>query len=59
MTVLLHPYMPATTAKLLDALGTSGAERLCAGRAGFGSGGAGGTIGDLAPLFPKPEATPR
>jgi len=47
-TLLLHAYMPETTARLLDALGESGREL-----AEFGSRGGGQSLGELAPLFPK------
>ena len=50
VTVLLHPYMPATTAKLLDALGQPGTEL---SGAGFGAGGGGASVSKLEPLFPK------
>ncbi len=55
VTVLLHPYMPESTEKLLDALGVGGADRFSVAAAGFGDGAAGTTIGELAPLFPKPQ----
>jgi methionyl-tRNA synthetase len=54
VTVLLHPYLPESSAKLLAALGD---ERTDIADAAFGSGWAGGSgsaIGELAPLFPKP-----
>jgi methionyl-tRNA synthetase len=47
-TLLLHAYMPETTAKLLEAL--SEPDR---GLAEFGSRGGGQSLGELAPLFPK------
>jgi methionyl-tRNA synthetase len=49
-TLLLHAYMPGTTAKLLEALGEDSREL-----AEFGSRGGGQTLGELAPLFPKLE----
>ena len=49
-TLLLHAYMPETTAKLLDALDEPGREL-----ADFGSRGGGQKLGELAPLFPKLE----
>jgi len=55
VTVLLHPYLPASADKLLDALGVTGEDRLSFDGAAFGSGPTGTPIGDLAPLFPKPE----
>jgi methionyl-tRNA synthetase len=54
LTVLLSPYMPESTAKLLDALGDESGDRLALEAAVFGAGAGGGTIGELAPLFPKP-----
>jgi methionyl-tRNA synthetase len=55
VTVLLHPYLPASVDKLLDALGETAEDRLALDGAAFGAGTAGGTIGELAPLFPKPQ----
>jgi len=52
LTVLLSPYMPESTAKLLAALGD---ERLELSAAEFGDGAGGGSIGELPPLFPKPQ----
>jgi methionyl-tRNA synthetase len=52
VTVLLHPYMPETADKLLAALGDG---ELGLQTAGFGARPGGGTIGDLPPLFPKPQ----
>ena len=48
VTLMLHSYMPDSTAKLLDALGEDGREL-----AGFGSRGGGQAVGELGPLFPK------
>jgi methionyl-tRNA synthetase len=50
VSVLLHPYMPETTLKLLGALGNPDVEF---GRATFAATGSGGTVGPLEPLFPK------
>jgi methionyl-tRNA synthetase len=50
VTVLLHPYMPATTQRLLAALGEPGLEF---GAAEFGASPGGATTGSLEPLFPK------
>jgi methionyl-tRNA synthetase len=47
-TMLLHAYMPETTARLLEALGEPSREL-----AEFGSRGGGQSLGELAPLFPK------
>jgi methionyl-tRNA synthetase len=52
VTVLLSPYMPESTAKLLAALGD---ERLALSAAAFGDGPGGAAVGELAPLFPKPQ----
>ena len=52
VTVLLHPYLPESTDKLLAALGDG---RTDVADAGFGTGRSGAPIGDLAPLFPKPQ----
>jgi methionyl-tRNA synthetase len=49
-TLLLHPYMPETTSRLLDALGEERREL-----AELGSRGGGQSLGELAPLFPKLE----
>jgi methionyl-tRNA synthetase len=56
VTVLLAPYMPESTAKLLDALGQDGEDRLELSGAVFGAGTGGGRIGELPQLFPKPDA---
>jgi methionyl-tRNA synthetase len=50
LTVLLHPYMPASTTTLLAALGR---PALGYGEARFADAGWGGAVGELAPLFPK------
>jgi methionyl-tRNA synthetase len=55
VTVLLHPYLPNSTAKLLDALGVVGPDRFAISAATFGGWQAGTPVGELAPLFPKPE----
>jgi methionyl-tRNA synthetase len=55
VTVLLHPYLPQSTTKLLDALGATGDARFAIEAAAFGAGATGTPIGELAPLFPKPE----
>jgi methionyl-tRNA synthetase len=49
VSVLLHPYMPASTTRLLAALGTPSTEF---GAAAFGA-HRGGTVTALEPLFPK------
>nr|MBA3301030.1 methionine--tRNA ligase [Thermoleophilaceae bacterium] len=53
VSILLAPFMPEATTKLLEALGVSDAS---IGAAGFGDGAAGNRIGELAPLFPRIEA---
>jgi methionyl-tRNA synthetase len=52
VTVLLHPYMPETATKLLRALGEEG---LAIDQAAFGARPGGGIVGELEPLFPKPQ----
>jgi methionyl-tRNA synthetase len=52
MTVHLHPFMPATTARLLEALGAP-STALTATQ--FGSGPVGVTVERLPPLFPKAQ----
>jgi methionyl-tRNA synthetase len=54
VTLLLHPYMPETTDKLLGALGVGEDERaLDAAQLGARPGG--GRTETLPPLFPKPQ----
>jgi len=54
LTVLLHPYMPETTERLMGALGQDG-DAFVIGAAHLGSGTAGARVTPLAPvLFPKP-----
>ncbi|MHB8658299.1 MAG: methionine--tRNA ligase [Solirubrobacteraceae bacterium] len=50
LTVLLTPYMPSSTAKLLAALGSRDARFEAAGYLPAGSGA---RVSELAPLFPK------
>jgi methionyl-tRNA synthetase len=52
ISVVLHPYMPASTKRLLDALSQSD---LSLDRASAGSVRGGATVGKLEPLFPKVE----
>jgi methionyl-tRNA synthetase len=56
VSVVLHPYMPATTTRLLEALGHTGDDALSLEHAGAGAVEGGGAIGKLEPLFPKIEA---
>jgi methionyl-tRNA synthetase len=50
VTVLLHPYMPASTQKLLDALGR---PQLGYDEASLAASGWGGSVSAIEPLFPK------
>jgi methionyl-tRNA synthetase len=50
VTVMLHPYMPSTTTKLLAALGRPETDYAAAR---FADKGWGGTVQQLEPLFPK------
>jgi methionyl-tRNA synthetase len=52
ISVLLHPYMPETTTRLLDALGQADVSL---DGAMFGARPGGATLGELPPLFPKVE----
>jgi methionyl-tRNA synthetase len=52
VTVLLHPYMPETSTRLLQALN---APETAVETAAFGAVPGGATVGELAPLFPKPQ----
>jgi methionyl-tRNA synthetase len=52
VSVLLHAYMPETTARLLEALGQ---DDLQLESATFGSRGGGATAARVPPLFPKVE----
>jgi methionyl-tRNA synthetase len=50
VTVLLNPYMPSATDRLLEALGTPDTAYASANLSGHG---AGQRVAALAPLFPK------
>ncbi len=50
VSVLLHPYMPETTSRLLDAIG---APSIDYARAAFAGHGSGARVSTLEPLFPK------
>jgi methionyl-tRNA synthetase len=50
VSVLLHPYTPTSTARLLDTLG---APRFDYESAAFAPHGSGGSVSALEPLFPK------
>jgi methionyl-tRNA synthetase len=56
VTVLLHPYLPATTAKLLAALGQGEEQTPSLDDARFGARPGGAAVEKLPPLFPKVEA---
>jgi methionyl-tRNA synthetase len=51
LTLLLHPYLPNSSATLLDALGQQGL-----GLEDFGSRRGGGKVEKIGPLFPKLDA---
>jgi methionyl-tRNA synthetase len=51
VSVMLHPYLPSATARLLAALGVSDVSIVAAGEADL----AGRSIGALEPLFPKAQ----
>jgi methionyl-tRNA synthetase len=50
VSVLLYPYMPSATCRLLQALGEPGRDYA---RASFAQHGSGAALAELAPLFPK------
>jgi methionyl-tRNA synthetase len=52
VSVLLHPYMPESTGKLLEALGR---PEVAYSSAAFGSAPGGARLGELAPMFPRIE----
>jgi methionyl-tRNA synthetase len=52
VSVLLHPFMPTSTERLLGALGQ---EDLSPDRARLGAAGGGARIGELGQLFPRVE----
>jgi methionyl-tRNA synthetase len=57
LSVLLHPYLPTSAARLLAALGQDGDDALSLDGARLGAVSGGATpIGKLEPLFPKVEA---
>ncbi len=55
LTVLLAPYMPESTDKLLDGLGIEATDRLSLDATGFGDHAGGAQVQALPQLFPKPE----
>ena len=55
VTVLLHPYMPESTERLMGALGQDGDDAFALTAAQVGAGSAGARVTALEPaLFPKP-----
>src|SRR4051794_21915731 len=56
VTVLLHPYLPASAARLLEALGQPDAAAPALEAARFGGRPGGDRVSKLDPLFPKVEA---
>jgi methionyl-tRNA synthetase len=50
LSVLLHPYMPSSTAQLLDVLGAPATDYAAAT---FAASGSGARVGALEPLYPK------
>jgi methionyl-tRNA synthetase len=56
VSVLLHPFMPASAERLLTALGR---EDLSLDGAGLGADGGGGSIAELGQLFPRVEPPER
>ena len=52
VTVVLHPFVPESAERLLEALGQ---DDLSLDRARFGAAEGGAQIGELSPLFPKVE----
>jgi len=56
VSVLLNPYMPTASSRLLAALGQQGGESLALENASLGSVPGGSRVGKLEPLFPKVEA---
>jgi methionyl-tRNA synthetase len=55
VSILLHPYLPNATERLLEAIG---AADLAIEGARFGAGDRFDAIGEIAPLFPKAEREP-
>jgi len=50
VTVLVHPFIPDAAERLLEALGDPDLSLV---RARFGAGNGGGSVAELAPLFPR------
>ena len=55
LAILSAPYMPATSDKVLGALGIADEDRLALTNAKLGAGPRGNRIGELPQLFPKPQ----
>ncbi len=53
VTVLLHPFMPASAERLLGALGADGADGWRYPAAAFAANGSGARVEQQPPLFPK------
>jgi methionyl-tRNA synthetase len=56
VSVLLNPYIPTASSRLLAVLGQEGGGSLALERAKLGAVPGGGRIAKLEPLFPKVEA---
>jgi methionyl-tRNA synthetase len=56
LSVLLHPYIPRASGRLLDALGQGGEQALALENARAGAVAGGTAVAKLEPLFPKVEA---
>jgi methionyl-tRNA synthetase len=56
VSVLLNPYIPTASSRLLAALGQEGTAALALERAQLGAVPGGSRLGKLEPLFPKVEA---
>jgi methionyl-tRNA synthetase len=56
VSVLLNPYMPTASSRLLEAFGQQGGEALALERAVLGAVPGGSRVGKLEPRFPKVEA---
>jgi methionyl-tRNA synthetase len=56
LSVLLHPYIPRASGRLLNALGQGGEQALALENARAGAVAGGTAVAKLEPLFPKVEA---
>jgi methionyl-tRNA synthetase len=59
VTLLLYPYLPETTMRLLPALGQGDPDPPSLENTRFGTGAGGAEVTKLPPLFPKVEAAER